>query len=63
MQQLQDKTSNDGGKTQNDQTKQAIVVENATINWISRRDNMQERRGKEGKKSVSKVNVRCQGRK
>ncbi len=44
MQQWHDKASNDGGKAQNNQTKQASMVENATINQIRRRDNKQERR-------------------
>ena len=57
------KTSNYGRKIQNDQTKQAIIEENTTINQIRRRDNEQERRRKKEKKSVSKVDLRYQGRK
>ena len=57
------KTSNNGWKMQNDQTKQAMMEENTTINRIRRRDNEQERRRKKDKKSVSKVDVRYQGRK
>ena len=57
------KTSNDGRKMQNDQTKQAIIEENTTINQIRRRDNEQERRRKKEKKSVSKVDIRYQERK
>eukprot|EP00957_Ditylum_brightwellii_P024102 1817737-Ditylum_brightwellii.AAC.1 len=50
--------SNNGGKMQSSQTKQAIMVENVTVNQIRRRDNKQERRRKKEKKSVIKVNVR-----
>jgi len=57
------KTSNDGRKMQNNQTKQAIIEENTTINWIRRRDNEQERRRKQEKKSISKVDMRYPGRK
>ena len=57
------KTSNDGQKMQNNQTKQAIIEENTTINWIRRRDNEQERRRKQEKKSISKVDMRYPGRK
>eukprot|EP00957_Ditylum_brightwellii_P002570 196992-Ditylum_brightwellii.AAC.1 len=58
MQQRQDKTSNNGGKAQNGQIIQAIVVENTTINQIRRGDNKQEIRRKKERKSVSKVNIR-----
>eukprot|EP00957_Ditylum_brightwellii_P198827 15155146-Ditylum_brightwellii.AAC.1 len=57
------KTSNDGQKMQNDQTKQAIIEENITINQIRRTDNEQEGRRKKEKKSISKVDIRYRGRK